>query len=126
MEAKDNNELLVFICDNRLFSFATAKFLKQNGQKLLDTYDSSESFLEKLSQYTKDTKICIDNSIKPKMSSLTLAKKLHEAGYTRLYLLSGWNFVKDKYERTRPPAPYEIPDYLTAIYKDSDDILKML
>lgn len=127
MESKDNNEMLVFICDNKSFSFAMTLFFKKNGQNLLDTYDSSESFLEKLSQYAKDTKICIDNSLKPEMSSLALAKQLHEDGYARLYLLSGWNFgEKGKYERGYLPAPYEIPDYLTAVFKDEDDMFKMV
>jgi hypothetical protein len=117
MEAK--KEKLVFICDDNGLTNAVDYYFEQK-KRSLDMYRNAGSFLEKLSQYTKDTKICIDNSIKPEMSSLALAKRLHEAGYTKLYLLSGWNFENGKYESERPPAPYELPEYLTAIYKDEN------
>ncbi|CAL7964400.1 hypothetical protein GAMM_90010 [Gammaproteobacteria bacterium] len=118
-------EKLVFICNDDGLIYVVDCYFKKE-QRPLDVYRNADSFLEKLSQYAKDIKICIDNSIKPEMSSFALAKQLHEAGYTKLYLLSAWDFdEKKKYEREYLPAPYELLEYLTAICKD-ENMLELL
>jgi len=49
------------------------------------------------------------------MNGIDLAKQLHEAGYTKLYLLSGTTFKKG-----------ETPDYLTVLLKGDMDALMQL
>ncbi|CAL7961541.1 hypothetical protein GAMM_240004 [Gammaproteobacteria bacterium] len=109
---------LIFICHDESYVYLVNSYFKDKNISL-DIYRDTDLFLEKLSQYAKDVKICIDNSIKPEMSSLALAKQLYESGYIRLYLLSGWDFDKNmEHEIDYLPAPYNIPKYITAIRKD--------
>ena len=75
-----------------------------------DMYNDPETFLESLSQYDKDVKICIDNSLKTKIGSFEFAEKLYNAGYTKLYLLSGWDFKNGG-------GPRKLPHYLTPLFK---------
>lgn len=100
---------LVIIDDNRMFLNALDLLFED---KVVDTYDSPLRFLENLSRYPKDTKICTDNDLCSNANGIDLAKQLHAAGYTHLYLLSGKDFEAG-----------EVPDYLTVIMKmDTDKI----
>ncbi len=73
----------------------------------VDHYMIPEQFLKNIAKYPKDVKICIDkNFAGSAFDGLSLAKKLHEEGYTRLFLCSGETFSKG-----------ETPDYLTVVPK---------
>lgn len=96
---------MVIIDDMQMFADSLASFF-QNQSLVVDTYYNPQSFLKNLSQYAKGTKICIDHNLRAHTTGFDLAKQLNAAGYTRLYLLSGGDFEKDK-----------IPDYLTLITK---------
>jgi hypothetical protein len=98
---------VVFISDYK--SFETI-FEYLRSKTTADMYNDPDTFLESLSQYDKDTKICIDNGLKTKIGSFDLADKLYSAGYSKLYLLSGWDFKNDD-------EPRELPNYLTPLFK---------
>lgn len=102
---------IVFISDCKLL--AEAVYLYFRKKTTIDMYNDPEIFLEKLSEYDKHTKICIDNSLKTKIGSFEIAEKLYNAGYIRLYLLSGWDFEKGY-------GPKELPHYLTPLLKGFD------
>ncbi|MCL5260476.1 MAG: methyltransferase domain-containing protein [Gammaproteobacteria bacterium] len=103
---------LVFIDDNELFADSVAQL---HRPKIVDTYSSPYSFLESLSKYPKDTKICIDNNLNCAMTGIDLAKRLHQDGFTQLFLVSG-----------EDAASIQSPDYLTLISKTDIETIKNL
>jgi amino acid adenylation domain-containing protein/thioester reductase-like protein len=111
VKSKSGKVDLVLIDDNRNF-VKTLILLLQDEGKIIDAYYDPETFLKAMGQYSKNTKIFLDNDLKAKISGLDLAKKLHKAGYTRLFVLSGKDFELK-----------EIPSYLTVISKADIDLL---
>lgn len=106
---------LVIIDDHQVFADSLAGFFRSRSL-VVDVYYSPKRFLENLSQYTKDTKICADNNFGSQMSGIELAKKLHAYGYTNLYILSGNDF-----------DVAEVPGYLTMLLKgDMDGLNKLI
>lgn len=106
---------IVIVDDDEEFANTLKNFLFIG--KLVDCYYHPQKFLEQISQYPKDTKICLDNNFVDAggMTGLKLAEQLYNMGYSKLYLLSGDDFKKD-----------EIPSYLTAILKtDFENIQKI-
>lgn len=82
--------------------------------KVIDTYYNPIEFLDNISQYPKDTKICLDNNFDiSKMRGLDIAKQLYEQGYTKLYIISGQSFEEG-----------QVPSYVTVILKTDVDKLK--
>ena len=85
---------------------------------IVDTYSNPFEFLDCVAKYSKDTKIILDNYFYAsdgstyKIDGVSIAKKLHEFGYTNLFLLSGEEFV--------------VPDYLTLILKSDREKIKHL
>lgn len=64
--------------------------------------------------YPKNTKFFINSDFKNSEDSLKLAKLLYDAGYTKLYIISGREFHEG-----------EVPQYLTVILKPNiDEILR--
>lgn len=102
---------LVFVSDYKLLAGVVYQYLRKKIST--DMYSDPEVFLEALPKYDKHTKICIDNSLKTKIGSFELADRLYNAGYVRLYLLSGWSFDKGY-------GPRELPHYLTPLLKGFD------
>jgi PAS domain S-box-containing protein len=90
-----------------LFAFSDKKIAKYHDPFL---------FLNEISKYPTDTKICLDNNFKnSNLKGIDIAQKLNARGYTRLYLLSGEILDKD-----------EIPGYLSIISKfDIENISKL-
>jgi hypothetical protein len=85
--------------------------------KKVDTYYSALEFLQYVSIYSKDTKFLIDNQFKSeKITGIELATKLHELGFYRLYLFSGWDFANDS----------SVPHFLNIIAKPDTDAVKLL
>ncbi|HBY55771.1 MAG TPA: hypothetical protein DEG23_03035, partial [Coxiellaceae bacterium] len=106
---------IVLIDDNEMFVSSLAMFLENQG-KIVDKYHSPSKFLDKISQYSKNTMIFMDNDLQSSMNGIELAKQLHEKGYTRLYLLSGKDFEEK-----------QTPDYLTTVIKtDTDKIYRLV
>ncbi|MEI8055091.1 MAG: hypothetical protein WCH10_03720 [bacterium] len=103
----DNKVNVVFISDYEAFEIILGYFRSKTTAEM---YNDPETFLESLSQYDKDTKICIDNSLKTKIGSFELAERLYNAGYAKLYLLSGWDFKNGG-------GPRDVPHYLTTLFK---------
>jgi len=85
-------------------------------KKVVDKYYNPYHFLENTDKYAKDTQICLDNNFNSAdLRGLDVAKKLHEQGFTRLYILSGEVFEKN-----------QIPDYVTVIRKDDLESLQKI
>ncbi len=98
----DDDKMLL----DQLVDFALAEF------KVDKFYDPIE-FMSRISEYAKDNKIVLDNNYDKHygIGGVSLAQQLHDMGYTKLYLLSGAFFAKDK-----------LPEYITPIIKNIDGI----
>lgn len=107
---------MVFVDDEKM---ATQTLVAEYFNNLIvDQYDNPFEFLDEVDKYTKDTKIVLDNYYYAedgstcKIDGISIAKELHEKGFTKLFLLSGENFT--------------VPDYLTLILKMDKEKIKML
>lgn len=101
---------IVIIDDDKMLLNALGSFFRG---KITDKYSNPFAFLENLAQYSKDTIIFMDHDMGCEMDGFALAAKLHEAGYTQLYMLSGMSF-----------AEQELPHYLKAIMKTDLDAIE--
>jgi hypothetical protein len=85
---------------------------------LVDTYSNPFEFLDQVAKYPKDTKFILDNCYYAEdgnpysIDGITIAKQLHEMGYTNLFLLSGEEFA--------------VPDYLQLILKSDKEKIRNL
>lgn len=99
----------VIIDDEQTFTDSLATFLRSKSPAIaIDTYYNPKRFLENLSQYKKDIKICLDYDLEHNIDGIELAKQLYKDGYTKLYLLSGKDFNKED---------EMLPSYLSVILK---------
>jgi PAS domain S-box-containing protein len=106
---------IVVVEDYKTLADGFSMLLNKNGRKS-DVYYDGNKFLKNFKQYSKNTDICLDYSLGD-TTGVEIAKTLYEAGYTKLYLLTGWD--KDSLEE------YNIPSYLTVLLKtDMDAIIK--
>jgi PAS domain S-box-containing protein len=105
---------LVIIDDDQLLADSLANLLKKRFVEVEAHYHPNH-FLKNLSKYAKDTIICMDHDLKAQIDGIELAKRLNEAGYIKLYLLSGKTFEEG-----------EVPDYLTVLLKGDTDALDKL
>lgn len=117
-EVLDQNNLkkvdLVLVDDDQ--NFAESMMISVFLNLAVDHYADPRHFLQNVSKYSKDTKICLDNNFATGgLHGLDIAEQLHEQGYTRLYILSGEVFDKNK-----------IPSYLTVVRKDDIESIKNL
>ena len=95
---------LVMIEDDKFLVDSMQGFF---GDKVVNHYLHPDLFLNQLSKYAKETKIMLDNTFAGSdIDGLSLAKILHDQGYTQLFLFSGKDFRGE-----------ETPDYLTIILK---------
>ena len=104
----------VVVDDVKMFADSLARFFR-NRDLVVDVYYNPRNFLDNLTQYAKDTKICLDNDFREQVDGFTLAKELYAAGYTKLYMFSGSDF------KTK-----EMPNYLTVLRKGDMDALNEL
>lgn len=103
---------LILVDDNENFAQTLIDFVFD--QDIVDYYRDPRKLLENLNQYPKNTRIYLDNNFTMVDElGVDIAKKLHELGFTRLYLLSGDTF-----------KPEEIPSYLTVILKTQIDNIR--
>lgn len=105
---------MIILDDYEPFAELLADFFKTKGKKV-DTYYNSAGLLNTIVNYPKDTKIVMDNELKEQMTGIELAKKLKDAGFSELYLLSGKQFDRN-----------EVPNYLRTILKDDYNYLEKL
>lgn len=99
---------IVVIDDNKTMLEAIIIYLKYEVKNIniLDTYCSPYDFLENVHKYDKSTIIFIDFNLNSEINGFDLAIKLHEFGYSNLYILSGSEFQRQK-----------VPDFLSVIVK---------
>lgn len=72
----------------------------------VDCYVSPTNFLKNSSKYPKDTRICLDKNFAGDIDGIVLAKKLHDQGFTRIFLISGTNFKQS-----------DLPEYISVLGK---------
>jgi PAS domain S-box-containing protein len=113
LESSNNKVDAVIVEDNEVLANSLAMLFQQQ-EKAADVYYSGKEFLNHFSKYDLDTKIFLDYNLDG-ITGLEIAKTLHSAGFTNLYLLSGWDFAKD-----------EIPNYLTVLSKGSPDFIQRM
>jgi len=82
------------------------------GGKPADVYNNGKSLLENFAQYSKDTKFCLDYKV-GSITGLEVAKVLHEAGYKKLYLLTG-------YDEDILRGMVDIPNYIIKVLSKTD------
>ena len=107
---------IIVIDDNEAFAQLLVLNFEGIG-KVAEAYSDPRKLLKEVTQYRKDTRICMDNDLGGggHMNGIELAKALHALGYSQLYLLSGSVF-----------APGELPDYLTALVKSDADFVRRI
>jgi len=90
------------------------------GGKPADVYINGASLLENFAQYSKDTKFCLDYKV-GSITGLEVAKVLHEAGYKKLYLLTG-------YDEDMLREMVDVPSYIIKILSktDIDGVIEVL
>jgi FixJ family two-component response regulator len=87
------------------------------SDKKVDTYLTAKSFIDNMSDYAIDNTFLIDNRFKNEpITGIDLAKKLHNIGFSDLYLYSGWEFDDDDL----------VPKFLKMIEKTDIDAIKRL
>ncbi len=105
---------LVVIDDDKILINNLMLYLL-NGYKV-DTYFTPQDFFDKMLHYTKDTKMLVDYEFKGcEITGLDILKKLHDSGFTDLYLYSGRNFSYN-----------ELPKYVNIIMKTNISAIKQL
>lgn len=106
---------LVIIDDDDLMLDTFSKFLFKG--MVVDTYTNPHELLDNIAKYAYETKIAIDNNYNnSNLKGTDIAQKLHDMGYTNLYILSGEN-----------PEDIDCEGYATALLKtDIDSIQKIL
>ncbi len=106
-------DLVILDDDERLVNDLLTLLLHD---KKVDKYHNPQQLFDKLSQYSKDTKILIDNYFPATSTNgQEIAEYLHARGFNNLYLFSGTDFSKQK-----------LPRYLQAILKSDIEKLKGL
>ena len=96
---------VVIIDDDQLLANSLANFF-QNKFMRAAIYHHPDQCLKHITEYQKDTIICMDYDFKATINGLELAEKLHQLGFTKLFLFSGKQFAAEK-----------LPGYLTVILK---------
>jgi CheY-like chemotaxis protein len=95
---------LVLVDDNKTIITSTMLFLEGAN---VDFYYNPFDFLNAVRKYTKDTPMIIDYDFKlGDMNGLEVCWRLHQMGYTRLYLFTGVMLKKEN-----------LPTYLEVIEK---------
>jgi len=116
-DIKDIN--IVILEDDKMLAYGLQGLLIKEGKKV-DVYDNGKIFLDNFNQYSKETKFCLDYDLGD-INGLEIAKTLYEAGYEKLYLLSGYD------EDSLKNFGNIIPTYIKILPKISvDDVIEAL
>jgi hypothetical protein len=109
---------VVILHTNTALADSLAALLRKRGQTV-DVYYTGEKFLENFEKYLKDTKFCFNYSLGGNLTGKDIAIRLHDAGYTKIYLYSGW--------QRSTIDEFDLPDYLQVIlYYESDNVTRDL
>ena len=96
---------LVLVEDDKIFAQNLIDFIFYD--KVVDYFQDPMDFLENWKQYSKETKIFLDNNFNNGLiKGLEIAREMYKQGFSKLYMITGESFRKE-----------EIPDYLTVISK---------
>lgn len=95
---------LILIDDDE--NFAKIIMLTVFGDFNVEYYTSPSYFLRHTSKYPKDIKICLDKNFAEDIDGITLARNLHEQGFTKIFLVSGDHIPQDS-----------LPEYITVVHK---------
>ena len=108
---------VVFIDDNKMLIAAMISFAFSDKQ--VAVYHNPSDFLNDILTYEKNAEevlFCIDQHFKNSpIKGIDIAKKLHEMGLKKLYLISGEELDDE-----------DIPEYLTTISKTDLDSVEHL
>ena len=112
--AKRNADIII-VDDDKKFAESLMNYVFIDN--VVRYFEQPQKFLEQVSKYPKNTRICLDNNFVDDagVNGISLAQELHKLGYTDLFLLSGDMIEVDK-----------LPDYLTAILKTDIESIKSL
>jgi hypothetical protein len=95
-----------------LLADAIVELINKRG-KTADVYYTGEKLLKNFEKYPKDTKFCFNYSLEGGLTGKDVAIRLHDAGYTNLYLYTGWQ--PDCVEE------FDLPDYLQVVFNYGSD-----
>ncbi|MEI8055385.1 MAG: PAS domain-containing sensor histidine kinase [bacterium] len=105
----------IIVDDNEILASHIVKSAESKNI-IADKYCNPDNYLKNIHKYDKDVIMLIDHEFKGnELSGFDVLKKLHELGFTKLYLFSGMPFDKS-----------EIPDYVTVVMKSDMDALTKL
>lgn len=113
----ENRASIVLIDIYKFLAEDIARVLREKSFEA-DAYGNPAEFLRNIHKYTKDTKICTGQDFgEYQIKGIELAEKLNKLGYKKLYLFTGY-----------PLDTLDIPDYVTAIFKDNgyEDVIDAL
>ncbi len=111
IENETKNIDLVLVDDDKDFVQSFVGLSSKDNK--IDVYYDPEEFLSQVSQYSKSTKMCIDNIFPDSdIDGIDMAQNLHEQGYEHIYVISG------------KPLTKVIPSYLKIVAKE--DIEKLI
>ncbi|MFN8769350.1 MAG: amino acid adenylation domain-containing protein [Neisseriaceae bacterium] len=106
---------LVFIDDDKFLVDNFINFVLSD--KKVDIYHSGTEFLKSAQSYDINTKFLIDLQFKgEEISGIDIAIKLHDLGFNKLYLFSGWDLKNDS----------SVPYYVNIIAKTDIDAVASL
>lgn len=90
-----NDTNLIIVDDNNHLVESIIKYAV-NGEKV-KAYYNPQDFLDKVTQYTKDTHMLITDDFKNfAISGFEILEQLHKVGFSKLYLYSNATFTNDK------------------------------
>lgn len=110
---EEQEKLYAVIVDDNP-SFVRALQFGGFGDRVTEAYRSPEELFKNIDKYSKDTRIFVDNNfVCSDLKGVDVVEKLHDMGYTRLYILSGEPYLK-------------VPPYVTLIEKGTSDFERFL
>jgi hypothetical protein len=112
--ASSTNERVdaILVDDDKKFADMLMRYIFQGD--VIKHFEDPQVFMSKVNNYPKDTRIYLDNRYQSAgIDGFTLAKQLHEEGYTKLYLLTGDTFESGT-----------TPDYVKVVRKDDIENIK--
>lgn len=103
----------IFVDDDKLYTDSLINYVLDE-EDVFECYQDPNLLFANLAKYPKNITIFLDNHFASlDIKGLDIAAKLHELGFTRIYILSGTQFY-----------PGQLPYYLTGILKSDLDKIK--
>ena len=83
----------ILIDDDDLIHMSWKSSARKRGKRFV-AYFSPDDFFKESDQYDKETLICIDSDLGNGTKGEDVSKKIHEKGFTNIYLATGYNADK--------------------------------